>query len=83
VYTASRGQSLRRQHSSSTVFLLVLAIFGVVLTGYISLRDGQPPATMTGRLVGRTARFPIAIDPAVLPIIKRANWMPTARRSTA
>jgi hypothetical protein len=63
---------MQRQHSSSTVFLLVLAIFGVLLVGYVSLRDPQQPATMTGRLVGRTARFPIALDPTVLPIIKRA-----------
>ena len=63
---------MRRQHSSSTIFLLILASIGVALVGYVSLRDGQQPAAMTGRLVGRTARFPIAADPAVLPIIKRA-----------
>jgi hypothetical protein len=63
---------MRRQHSSSTIFLLILALFGVLLAGYVSLRDPQQPATMTGHLVGRTARFPIAIDPAILPIIKRA-----------
>ena len=59
---------MRRQRSSSTVFLLILAIFGVVLTGYVSLRNGQQPATMTGRFVGRTAHFPTAAGPEVLPI---------------
>ena len=63
---------MRRQHSSSAIFLLILATIGVALAGYVSLRDGQPPATKTGRLVGRTARFPIALDPAVLPIIRHA-----------
>jgi hypothetical protein len=63
---------MRRQQSGSIIFLLVLATIGVVLAGYVSLRDPQPPAIMSGRLVGRTARFPIAVDPAALPIIRRA-----------
>jgi hypothetical protein len=62
---------MRRRHHASTIFLLILASIGVVFAVYVSLRDTQPPPT-TGRLVGRTTRFPVAVEPAALPLVEQA-----------
>jgi hypothetical protein len=62
---------MRRRHHASTIFLLILASIGVVFAVYVGLRDAQPPPTM-GPLVGRTTLFPIAVEPAALPLVEQA-----------
>ena len=63
---------MRRQRAGQAIFLLILVLAGIVLAGYVSLRNRQQPTITTGYLVGRTARFAIAVDPAVLPLVQQA-----------
>jgi hypothetical protein len=63
---------MRRRHSSNAIFLLILLMIGVVLAGYVSLRDAHASAATTARLVGRTTRFPIAVELSVLPVVQQA-----------